>query len=131
MSVQGTELDSGQKLRRGKLVVGRNRGLQSLEIRSSWGARKWSRMKIHIIVALALFWSSPAHANTIAAASCSQTDVQNAVNSASTGDTVQVPGPCTAAWSSQVSIPNTKGITVIGGIGGTTILTNIGFSLSQ
>jgi len=88
-------------------------------------------MKIHIIVALALFWSSPAHANTIAAASCSQTDVQNAVNSASTGDTVQVPGPCTAAWSSQVSIPNTKGITVIGGIGGTTILTNIGFSLSQ
>lgn len=44
-----------------------------------------------------------ASANTITAASCSQTDVQNAINSASDGDTVLVPaGSC--VWSNGVTI---------------------------
>jgi hypothetical protein len=68
-------------------------------------------------------------ANTYTAASCSQTDVQNAINSTSSGDTVVVPGTCSVSWSSAVSIPSTKGITVEAT--GTVTLTNYGFSLSQ
>jgi hypothetical protein len=51
-------------------------------------------------------------ANTIDAASCAANDVQSAINSASTGDTVVVPsGSCT--WTSQVSIAS-KGLTLQG-----------------
>jgi len=58
------------------------------------------KLKIHYLLTLALLLSflfSPfkAKAATIMAASCSQSDVQNAVNLASEGDTVQVPaGTC-------------------------------------
>ncbi|MGA7784745.1 MAG: hypothetical protein WB997_08900 [Candidatus Acidiferrales bacterium] len=61
----------------------------------------------------------PAQANTITAASCSQTDVQNAINSASEGDTVVVPGG-TCSWGGSVTIPNSVGLTIYGG-GNTTI----------
>jgi hypothetical protein len=61
-------------------------------------------------------------ANIIQASSCSQSDVQFAINSAQDGDTVLVPaGEC--VWDSEVSILN-KTITLIGsgsGIGGTKI----------
>lgn len=64
------------------------------------------------------------HAADISAASCSRSDVQSAINSASDGDRVLVPaGSCT--WTSMVSVPNTKGITIQGaGVGVTTITTN-------
>jgi hypothetical protein len=55
-----------------------------------------------------------ARAGTIQAASCSQTDVQAAIGSASSGDLVQVPGG-SATWNGQVSIPNTIGIVLDGG----------------
>ena len=56
--------------------------------------------------------STGANAATINAASCSQADVQAAINAASAGDTVVVPsGDCT--WNSQVGITN-KGITLQG-----------------
>jgi len=52
---------------------------------------------------LAAFSSPNARANTLNAPSCSQSDVQAAINSASNGDTVVVPaGNC--PWSSQVTI---------------------------
>lgn len=59
------------------------------------------------------------HAATIAASSCSQSAVQSAINSASSGDTVTIPsGTCT--WSSTVSV--TKAISIKGaGIGSTVI----------
>jgi hypothetical protein len=51
------------------------------------------------------------NAQAVAANSCSQTDVQAAVNSAARGGTVTVPaGSCT--WSSTLSL--TKGITLVG-----------------
>jgi hypothetical protein len=57
--------------------------------------------------------SHPVHANTVNANSCAGTDVQNAINSAVSGDTVLVPGgSCT--WSSKVTIPGSKGITLNG-----------------
>lgn len=61
-----------------------------------------------------------AYAGTINAASCSSANVQTAINSASTGDTVLVPaGNCT--WSTPVNITN-KGITLQGaGINATNI----------
>ncbi len=49
----------------------------------------------------------------INAATCSQTDVQAAVNSAANGDVVQVPaGTCT--WNTAVVIPDNKKITLQG-----------------
>jgi len=64
----------------------------------------------------ALVWlaGGQASAATIAATSCSSASVQTAINSASSGDTVTLPGPCSATWSVEVSIPNTKGIVLDG-----------------
>jgi hypothetical protein len=54
-----------------------------------------------------------AQGSTINAPSCSQSDVQLAINSASSGDTILVPGgSCT--WSSVLSIPSTAVITLNG-----------------
>lgn len=48
------------------------------------------------------------------ASSCSATDVQAAINGASNGATVYVPGPCTVTWAAVVTIPSSKGITLNG-----------------
>ncbi len=67
-------------------------------------------------------------AATINAASCSQSAVQSAINSASNGDTVFVPaGSC--SWSSNVNI-GTKAITLQGSGVGQTNITNT-FNSSQ
>jgi hypothetical protein len=68
-----------------------------------------------------LFAVSSAQAATNNLGSCQQTDVQNAVNSAASGDIINVPGPCSAAWSG-LTIPATTGITLAGGSGGTTTI---------
>ncbi len=65
-----------------------------------------------IVSAAALALTTPLWATTRNAASCSATDVQTAINASVTGDIVVVPGPCTASWGSNVSIPSTQGITV-------------------
>ena len=62
---------------------------------------------------LSLAGLSIAEAATSTALSCSQTDVQNAINAANNGDTVLLPGGV-CAWSSSVTIPSTKGITLDG-----------------
>jgi hypothetical protein len=70
-------------------------------------------MKLKFTVAILILWlgSLPVHGATINAPSCSVSDVQSAINSASSGDTVVVPsGSCT--WSTQVAF--TKGITLQG-----------------
>lgn len=100
MSVRTTQLISGQKLNCGLLFV------------------------------VGLFWCLPARATAITAASCSQTDVQTAINSAVTGDTVNVPGPCSATWSSFVAIASSQGITINGGGNTTLSNTSQGFSLN-
>ena len=61
-----------------------------------------------------------AWAATIEAASCSQSEVQKAIDAAGNGDTVHVPaGKC--SWSS-LSIPSSKGITLAGDGGGATTI---------
>ena len=87
------------------------------------------KMHIIIIVALVLFWCLPADAADINAASCSSSDVQSAINSASTGDRVIVPAG-TCAWSVTVTIPSTVGITVLGSSGAATIIAG-GFTLNS
>src|SRR5262249_5708899 len=58
--------------------------------------------------------AEPAHAATRTAASCNQTDVQNAINQAVDGDTVQIPaGTCTWA-STDVVVWENKNVSVIG-----------------
>ncbi len=77
------------------------------------------------LAALVVVFSSAgvAWAATWTAASCSYTDVSNAINEASSGDTVIVPSG-SATWSSSLSI--TKGLIVKGaGIGQTVITGNI------
>ena len=66
--------------------------------------------------------SEVVRAADVAAKTCSQADVQAAINTARNGDRVLVPrGTCW--WGTTVNIPNTKGITLQGaGIGGTTII---------
>jgi hypothetical protein len=54
------------------------------------------------------------NANVINASTCSSSDVQTAINGAANGDVVFLPAPCSTTWSSVVSIPGTKGITLNG-----------------
>src|SRR5215470_1647787 len=71
-------------------------------------------IQLCVFMALFLLCSTPTRANTINAASCSLTDVQNAINSANNGATLVVPsGSC--SWSGgTATIPSTKGITLSG-----------------
>jgi hypothetical protein len=59
-----------------------------------------------------LSFAASAQSATLVPASCSSTAVQAAINSAASGDTVLVPGPCTI--NGDLSIPNTKGIVLDG-----------------
>ncbi|MFX0196082.1 MAG: hypothetical protein ACFFCW_08165 [Candidatus Hodarchaeota archaeon] len=80
-----------------------------------------TKLSLIILFFSNFIYVSNANTATINASTCSRADVQSAINSASNGDTVIVPsGTCT--WSSSVSIPSTKGITLKGaGIDSTTI----------
>ena len=72
-----------------------------------------------LVSALFIVSPEPAHAATITAPTCNQTDVQNAINAAVDGDTVMIPaGMCN--WVSTLTI--NKAITLQGaGIGNTII----------
>jgi hypothetical protein len=73
-----------------------------------------------VITGLTLLLAVSSHAATITATSCSQANVQSAINSAAAGDTVSVPaGNCT--WTSQVVV--TKGILLQGAGAGSTVIT--------
>lgn len=57
----------------------------------------------------------PQGGNVITASSCSSSDVQSAIGSSVTGDTVELPAPCSATWDpGAVTIPDTKAITLDG-----------------
>lgn len=81
--------------------------------------------KFFLIVAFLFNFAyvSNVFATIINAAGYSQADVQNAINSANDGDTVVIPAG-NVTWSSGVSIPNTKGITLQGGGIDTTVITD-------
>lgn len=64
--------------------------------------------------ALVALSSPAAFAATLNAASCSQSAVQSAINAASNGDTVVVPGG-SATWSSVLTISSNQQITLNGG----------------
>lgn len=83
-----------------------------------------SKMIIFLILLFAFFGSARIPlAATIQAASCSQADVQAAINAASGGDMVSIPaGNCT--WTSGVTI--TKGLTVQGASEASTIISSSG-----
>lgn len=65
-----------------------------------------------LIVALLVLLPFQAWASTYTAASCSQSDVQKAINQASNGDTVNVPSG-SSTWTSSVNV--STGITISGG----------------
>ncbi len=82
--------------------------------------------RVRIVIAASILYSaafspSPASAATIAAASCSLSDVSNSVNAAASGDVVAVPaGSCT--WTATLTI--TKSITLQGSGIGQTVITD-------
>ncbi|OGX44768.1 MAG: hypothetical protein A3G38_02930, partial [Omnitrophica WOR_2 bacterium RIFCSPLOWO2_12_FULL_51_8] len=77
-------------------------------------------------IILAAIPMAQAFGKTINAATCSQSDVQNAINSAVTGDTVLVPaGNCT--WGNQVTLPAGKDIILKGAGVGKTVITGAGW----
>jgi hypothetical protein len=53
-------------------------------------------------------------AATVKAASCSSSDVQTAINTAASGDTVAVPACTATSWTTQVLIDGTKKLTLVG-----------------
>src|SRR5688572_9383241 len=57
---------------------------------------------------------------TRTAASASRTDVNDCVTAAASGDTILVPAG-SASWSSQILLPGTKDLTIVGGGGATTM----------
>jgi hypothetical protein len=71
-------------------------------------------------ILLGTLFCTNAKANTYPAASCNSSDVQAAINSASNGDTVTVPGG-TCTWSSGVTIAG-RAITLTGAGGGGAVL---------
>lgn len=64
------------------------------------------------LVSIAFVYSSIGA--TINAVSAGSTDVQNAINTAVSGDTVLLPSSGSATWAATVTIGNTKGITLNG-----------------
>lgn len=83
---------------------------------------------LRFVISFATFFTGDAKAAIINATSCSSADIQDAVNAASDGDIVMVPaGNCT--WTSGLSIPDTKGITLKGAGANNTIVTT-GYSIT-
>lgn len=74
-------------------------------------------------------WCHSGYATTINAASCSQADVQTAINSASDGDTVAIPACSNTTWTSPALLQSgtCKSITLQGaGVGVTNIIAKPG-----
>ncbi len=70
-------------------------------------------LSIMAAVIIGFVISAEVHAATINAGSCSQANTQAAINSAASGDTVNIPaGSCT--WNTTVTIPSTKRIALQG-----------------
>ncbi len=83
--------------------------------------RNQTKILALIIMTVVLSIISISHAEVIHVLNGSSFDVQSAINSASDGDTVVIPSG-NYTWSSTVTIPSTKGITLQGaGIGNTVI----------
>ena len=81
------------------------------------------KLFILLIALSVIFFIKNGDTATINANSCSQTDVQTAINSANAGDTVLVPAG-TGTWKSRLSV--SKGITLKGaGIDKTIIINNV------
>ncbi len=87
------------------------------------GNLRWSVTCSAVLVST-LVWMRPARADTIDAASCSQADVQSAIDAAANGDTVSVPAG-TCSWSA-LSIPSSKGMTLAGAGGDATTIDGVG-----
>lgn len=78
-----------------------------------------------IISLLTIACNVGVQAATKSAADCSSAAIQSTINAAVDGDTVLVPACAAGAWSSDVTVPDTKGITLQGaGKANTKINTN-------
>jgi hypothetical protein len=79
-------------------------------------------------LALATAAVSPVYAATITASSCASYAIQSAINAAANGDTVSVPACSGTTWTSDVTVPAAKGITLRGAGAASTVIQS-GYSL--
>lgn len=77
---------------------------------------------INLTSIIAIFLFSSCAWATQNAASCSQADVQAAVDAASDGETVNIPACDETAWTSEVDVPNDKNLIIIGAGKASTII---------
>src|SRR6185503_6886704 len=85
---------------------------------------RMNRILVLLCSVILVCLATTARAADIIAKSCSDSAIQTAINSAVNGDRVRIPAG-TCIWTTQVTIPSTKGITLQGaGIGTTTILSS-------
>ena len=83
----------------------------------------WFGKCLFMVLLYFLVWNTEANAAPIFSGNCSQANVQAAINSANSGDTVIIPSG-TCSWNSKLTIG--KSINVVGaGIGNTVIIDNV------
>ncbi|MBI9099855.1 MAG: hypothetical protein JEY91_15350 [Spirochaetaceae bacterium] len=87
-------------------------------------------LKIVFVLFFVLYHLTLINASDIIALSTEQIDVQNAVDTAITGDTVFVPSG-TSTWNSKVTIPNDKKITIQGAGVTETIINGNAITMNQ
>jgi len=86
-------------------------------------SRPFALTALTFSIALVLAPGTPVFAGSVAASSCAASAVQIAINGALNGDVVTIPaGACT--WTTKVTIPSSKGITVQGAGIDVTVITN-------
>ena len=83
-----------------------------------------------LLFAAHLSLSAMGYAAVINVTSCAQAAIQAAINSAATGDTVSVPSG-SATWTTNVTIPNGKKITLAGAGATATLITGSGIGMNQ
>ena len=76
-----------------------------------------------MLFVLFLFLNGIGHAATITTTDCSQTQIQAAINSANTNDTVLIPSG-NSTWTTGITIPDSKKITIKGAGYDNTVITN-------
>ena len=74
----------------------------------------WASLSVAMAMLLLFVLVPSVFAADVNAASCSNGDIQTAVNAAANGDRVIVPSCAAGSWTGSVTIPNTKGITLMG-----------------
>jgi len=99
-------------------------------VRSRMPGSRLSRA-LALPICLFLVLAATGHAADVKAASCAEKDVRKAINAARSGDTVVIPGPCSAAWTPGLTIPDSRAITLASSGGAVSIAGATALTIEQ